>query len=79
MELVFIWLFVKGKNAQECSSFVCENNNVKKDVLPFLFVSFGLFVFCFQTEVVWKMKNDISLADTFDSFTAFLLRTFSHF
>ena len=52
MELVFIWLFVKGKNAQECSSFVCENNNVKKDVLPFLFVSFGLFVFCFQTEVV---------------------------
>lgn len=79
MELVFIWLLVKGKNAQECSSFVYENYSVKKDVLPFLFVSFGLFVFCFQTEVVWKMKNDISLADTFDSFTAFLLRTFSHF
>ena len=51
---MFIWLLVKGKNAQECSSFVCENHvkNVKKDVLPFLFVSFGLFVFCFQTEVV---------------------------
>lgn len=79
MELVFIWLLVKGKNAQECSSFVYENHSVKKDVLPFLFVSFGLFVFCFQTEVVWKMKNDINLADTFDSFTAFLLRTFSHF
>ena len=49
---MLIWLLVKGKNAQECSSFVCENHNIKNDVLPFLFVSFSLFVFCFQTEVV---------------------------
>ena len=45
---MFIWLLVKGKNAQECSSFVCENHNVKKDVLPFLFVSFGLFFLLFS-------------------------------
>ena len=54
MELVFIWLLVKGKNAQECSSFVCENHNVKKDFFLFYMSPLVCLSFVFKLRLCEK-------------------------